>query len=78
MNEDLILKATEKFKELITTQNERALKIKEQHDFTDFAALDTIVIGVCGGDGIGPSITAESARVLSHLLDDEVKRQNRF
>ncbi len=73
MNEDLILKATEKFKELITTQNERALKIKEQHDFTDFAALDTIVIGVCGGDGIGPSITAETARVLSHLLDDEVK-----
>lgn len=73
MNEDLILKATEKFTELITTQNERALKIKEQHDFTDFAALDTIIIGVCGGDGIGPSITAETARVLSHLLDDEVK-----
>ena len=31
------------------------------------------MIGVCGGDGIGPTITAETARVLEHLLADEVK-----
>ena len=30
------------------------------------------VIGICGGDGIGPVITKESERVLSFLLKDEV------
>ena len=38
----------------------------------DFAAMDTITIGVCGGDGIGPMITAQAARILEHLLKDEI------
>ena len=37
-----------------------------------FDKLDTIVIGICGGDGIGPVITKESERVLAFLLKDEV------
>ena len=42
-------------------------------DAVDYTKMDKIVIGVCGGDGIGPTITAETARVLEHLLADEVK-----
>ena len=38
----------------------------------DFAAMDTVTIGVCGGDGIGPIITAQAARILEHLLEDEI------
>jgi len=34
--------------------------------------LDKLIIGVCGGDGIGPVITNESARVLKFLLQREV------
>ena len=47
------------------SQLARAKRIREDKDFTDFDALDTIVIGICGGDGIGPVITKESERVLS-------------
>lgn len=64
--------AVEQFRSLMESQLARAKKIREDKDFTDFDALDTIVIGICGGDGIGPVITKESERVLSFLLKDEV------
>ena len=66
--------AVEKFRSLMEAQLQRAKKIKEDKDFTDYDALDTIVIGICGGDGIGPIITKESERVLAFLLKDEVAR----
>lgn len=72
MAEEQIKAAVEKFETLMRGQLERARRIKEEKEFTDFDALDTIVIGVCGGDGIGPIITKESARVLEFMLKDEV------
>ena len=65
--------AVEKFEALVREQNERSDRIKQQGDFVDYANLDQIIIGVCGGDGIGPIITKESARVLEYMLADEVK-----
>lgn len=73
MTEAQVKNAVEKFEALIRAQSDRSDKIKTQGDFTDFKALDKIIIGVCGGDGIGPVITKESARVLEYLLDDKVK-----
>ena len=73
MTELQIKKAVEKFEALIREQSERSDKIKAQGDFVDYNALDKIVIGVCGGDGIGPIITKESARVLEYMLEDKVK-----
>lgn len=64
--------AAEHFKKLLTEQLERNERIKATKDFTDFDALDKIIIGVCGGDGIGPIITKEAARVLEFLLKDDV------
>ena len=64
--------AVEQFRSLMESQLARAKRIREDKDFTDFDALDTIVIGICGGDGIGPVIPKESERVLSFLLKDEV------
>ena len=64
--------AAEKFAALVEAQLARNERIKAQKEFTDYGKLDTIVIGVCGGDGIGPIITNEAARVLRHLLADEV------
>lgn len=72
MYEKDIEQATEKFKALLQEQLERNDAIKAEGDFTDFQNKDKIVIGVCGGDGIGPIITKESARVLKYLLQDEV------
>lgn len=68
-----IQNAVDKFAELIKAQLTRVERMKAESDFVDYAKLDTIIIGVCGGDGIGPTITKESARVLEYLLADEVK-----
>ena len=73
MTEAQIKNAVEKFESLIREQSDRSDKIKAQGDFVDYEKLDKIIIGVCGGDGIGPIITKESARVLEYMLADKVK-----
>ena len=62
--------AAEKFKKILEGQLRRVEDMKAQGDFVDYSALDTIKIGVCGGDGIGPIICAEARRVLEYLLSD--------
>ncbi len=73
MTEAQVKNAVEKFEALIREQSARNEKIKSVKDFTDYNALDKIIIGICGGDGIGPVITRESAAVLEYMLADEVK-----
>ncbi len=73
MYENEIKAAQEKFGELIRKQLARVEEMKSQGDFVDYKSLDKIVIGVCGGDGIGPAITAQAQRVLEYLLADDVK-----
>jgi isocitrate dehydrogenase (NAD+) len=60
------------FGDLLRRQQERVDKVKQQGAPIDYGALDTIIIGVLGGDGIGPSIARESQHVLEDLLADEV------
>ncbi len=64
--------ACAKFRKILEEQLTRVENMKAQGDFTDYGALDTIKIGVCGGDGIGPIITKEASRVLEFLLADLV------
>ena len=72
-NEKLAIdNAVEQFRHLMEGQLARAKRIKEEKYFVDYQNLDTIVIGICGGDGVGPIITKESERVLAFLLKDEV------
>ena len=71
--EKQIAEAVAKFEALVREQLARNDKIKAQKEFVNFDNLDKIVIGVCGGDGIGPIITKESARVLEYMLADDVK-----
>ena len=65
--------ACEKFRKILEGQLKRIEDMKAQGDFTDYAAIETIKIGVCGGDGIGPIITKEAARVLGFMLSDLVE-----
>ena len=60
--------AVERFRSLMEGQLERAKRIKEDKEFIDFEKLDTIVIGICGGDGIGPVISKERESFLEFLL----------
>ncbi|MBQ8322360.1 MAG: isocitrate/isopropylmalate dehydrogenase family protein [Clostridia bacterium] len=65
--------ACEKFRKLMADQLTRVEDMKAQGDFVDYGALDCIKIGVCGGDGIGPIISAQARRVLEFILADLVK-----
>lgn len=66
-------KAKEKFGQLIKEEFGRIERMKQDTELTDFAELDTIVIGVLPGDGIGPIIMKEALRVLNCLLEPEIK-----
>ncbi len=72
MMEEKIKVGTDRFAELIASQLQRVQAMKDQGDFIDYASLDPLVIGICGGDGIGPVITQVAADVLKFLLQDEV------
>ncbi len=61
------------FEAIVKQQLARIEKMKEESDFIDYKSLDQIIIGVIGGDGIGPAITAQAQRVLETLLAPEVK-----
>ncbi|MCQ2537800.1 MAG: isocitrate/isopropylmalate family dehydrogenase [Lachnospiraceae bacterium] len=65
--------AKEHFGKLLADQLKRVEEMKAQGGFVDYSKLDTIKIGVCGGDGIGPAITKQAQRILEYLLADEVK-----
>ncbi len=71
--EDKITAALAKFEQVMRAQLERVERMKADKEFPDFEHLDKLIIGVCGGGGIGPIITNEAARVLEYLLKDEVE-----
>ena len=68
-----IEEALKKYEEFLLGQLERVERINSSKETTDFSKLDRIVIGICGGDGIGPVISAASRRVLGSLLADRIK-----
>jgi len=65
--------AVEHFRNLLNEQIARAEKMAKDNEVKDFSKLSKIVIGICGGDGIGPIISKESTRLLEFLLGDEIK-----
>jgi isocitrate dehydrogenase (NAD+) len=62
------------FENIVASQLARIEKMKESSDFIDYQAQETIIIGIIGGDGIGPAITANAHKVLTTLLADEVAK----
>ena len=64
--------AVEQFRTLITEQLARQNEMEKGAKAKDFATADKIVIGICGGDGIGPIITKSAQKVLEYLLKGEV------
>lgn len=62
------------FENIVAAQLARIEKMKESSDFIDYQAQEPIIIGIIGGDGIGPAITANAHKVLTTLLADEVAK----
>lgn len=69
-----IIRALDHFKGILEVQLERVRRIKKAQDWIDYAKVKPLIIGVIGGDGIGPYITDEAQRVLEKLLKEEVAR----
>ena len=64
--------AKEHFGTVLQQQLERVERLKEEGDWVDYSSVSPIVIGMLGGDGIGPTISDETQKVLEYLLRDEV------
>ena len=47
-------------------------QMKAGEDWADYSKIKPIVVGVVGGDGIGPYITKEAVRVLEYVLQKEI------
>ena len=71
--EQYINNAVSQFEKLLREQIARQQKMEKDSGAIDYNSLDKIVIGVCGGDGIGPIISSQAERLLRFLLDNEVK-----
>jgi len=69
---EAIERAKEHFAKLLEEQLERVDQMKSKDAWVDYSRLVPIVIGVVGGDGIGPYITKEAVRVLKYVLAREM------
>src|SRR4030042_4535814 len=65
-------RAKEHFAGLIQEQLTRIERMKKEEEWVDYADLSPIIVGVCGGDGIGPYISREAQRTLEFLLAQEI------
>ena len=68
MTDKHIEKAAVHFQKLLQNQLARLNRISTREEQTDYGALVPIIVGIIGGDGIGPFIAAEAQRVLENLL----------
>ncbi len=68
-----IERAKEHFGKLMIEQLERVERLKNEPDWIDYSKIKPIIIGVVGGDGIGPYICKHARAVLEFLLKDEIE-----
>ena len=64
--------ATAQFGVVLRQQLERVERLKQEGDWVDYSSFRPLVIGMIGGDGIGPTISEATQRVLGRLLSNEV------
>ena len=72
MYNEYIEKACLQFRALLEEQLTRTDKMERQAPGKDFSSLDQIIVGVIGGDGIGPIIMEQAQRVLEKILADDI------
>ncbi|MCD6194559.1 MAG: isocitrate/isopropylmalate dehydrogenase family protein [Candidatus Aminicenantes bacterium] len=68
-----IEKAKEYFGQIVEEQLRRVEELKKPVEWIDYSQLKPIIIGIIGGDGIGPYIAAHARRVLDFMLAEELQ-----
>lgn len=72
VDQAVIERAKEHFGKLVKEQLDRVEQMKHAEGWTDHSRKKSIVIGIVGGDGIGPYICKHAQTVLESLLADEI------
>ena len=65
--------AVQQFRTLMEEQLARQNKMEQGSVAKDFTKQEKIVVGVCGGDGIGPILMRETTRIIEKLLQADIK-----
>ena len=73
MNEQYIETACRHFRALLEEQLAREENMEQRKAPKDFTAMDEIVIGIVGGDGIGPVIMGQAERLVRKVLCDRIQ-----
>ncbi len=68
-------KAKDHFGGLVEEQLARVERMKKAPEWVDYSQLKPIIIGVVGGDGIGPYICKHAQKILEFLLREEVENE---
>ena len=74
MDNSAMEKAKDHFGQIIEDQLSRVEAMKKAADWIDYSQAKPIIVGVIGGDGIGPAIAKESRRILEFLLQEEIEK----
>ncbi len=67
-----IYQAKEHLGKVLEEQLTRIERMKAGEEETDYSKLEPIIVGIIGGDGIGPFIAEEARRVLEVMMKDEL------
>ena len=72
MDNAAIERAKEHFGQIVIEQLKRVEEMKKPVDWVDYAHVKPVIIGILGGDGIGPFIAAEARKIMEFLLKDDI------
>ena len=73
MSNPAIEAAQKQFAIILEQQLARIERVKNDSGAVDYSTLKPIIIGILGGDGIGPFIASEAQRVIETLLKDDLQ-----
>ena len=73
MSNPAIEAAQKQFATILEQQLARIERVKNDSGAVDYSTLKPIIIGILGGDGIGPFIASEAQRVIETLLKDDLQ-----
>lgn len=74
MDNPIVERAKAHFAEIVEEQLTRVERMKEPVEWIDYTQVKPVIIGILGGDGIGPFIAAEARKILEFLLKEEIER----
>ena len=60
------------FGTVLQEQLERVDRLRSEVEWIDFESVHPIIVGMIGGDGIGPTISEVTQRVVGHLIRDQL------